>query len=88
MCMQICSALTRHYDGGVCTDMKAICQTEIKRWFWGIQRDDGEKNKLSSSKNDKALKRYIKMCPYDVCAIFIIKGLLTQCCFCIIGNAF
>lgn len=51
--MQICSALTRHYDGGVCTDMKAICQTEIKRWFWGIQRDDGEKTICQAQKMTK-----------------------------------
>ncbi len=35
MCMQICSALTRHFDGGVCMDMKAICQTEIKKVVLG-----------------------------------------------------
>lgn len=31
MCMQIYSVFIRHYDGGVCTDMKAICQMEIKK---------------------------------------------------------
>lgn len=29
--MKICSALIREYDGDVCTDMKAICQMEIKK---------------------------------------------------------
>lgn len=35
MCMQIGSALITHYNGGVCTDMKAICQTEIKKVVLG-----------------------------------------------------
>lgn len=63
--MQICSALIRHYNGGVCMDMKTICQTEIKKGGAGGFREIMEKKTICQAqkmtKHDKGTIKFVHM---------------------------